>query len=442
MSARRCRLRSGSPLRCSHGHRQRASDAPLPAQVGSTTVASVPTHHSQCKPSAAMRPRPGVEATHRCCGGFLWPGFLYLLLPLSRLLLRRRMLKEREVSAAALEASCCAGCGARICDRYFLLAADRQWHSACLRCCDCKLPLASELTCFSRDGNIYCKEDYYRLFAVKRCARCQAGISASELVMRARDLVYHVQCFTCASCGVPLAKGDHFGMRDELVYCRPHYELLYSQDAAGAPYCDLEAAFRAGAGAAPCGKGRPRKRKLPSAVEPQDMPVGLRIPAAALDRHARRPNVTLGTRYRPRWCCVAEMLHPSELSSSMESLGYDSSVTSPGNPAGQQQQQQRTKRMRTSFKHHQLRTMKSYFAINQNPDAKDLKQLAQKTGLSKRVLQVWFQNARAKWRRNLMRQEGGGQGQRAAGPPPGSALLGWPLLRPCFADAPDAPTTP
>lgn len=80
----------------------------------------------------------------------------------------------------------------------------------------------------------------------------------------------------------------------------------------------------------------------------------------------------------------------------------------------------RTKRMRTSFKHHQvnfafsinymklhlfffslsiisskkLRTMKSYFAINHNPDAKDLKQLSQKTGLPKRVLQVWFQNAR------------------------------------------------
>lgn len=48
----------------------------------------------------------------------------------------------------------------------------------------------------------------------------------------------------------------------------------------------------------------------------------------------------------------------------------------------------RAKRMRTSFKHHQLRTMKTYFSVNQNPDAKDLKQLAQKTGLSKRVLQV------------------------------------------------------
>jgi len=60
----------------------------------------------------------------------------------------------------------------------------------------------------------------------------------------------------------------------------------------------------------------------------------------------------------------------------------------------QQQQQTRTKRMRTSFKHHQLRTMKSYFNINQNPDAKDLKQLAQKTGLSKRVLQVRRRAAR------------------------------------------------
>ena len=49
---------------------------------------------------------------------------------------------------------------------------------------------------------------------------------------------------------------------------------------------------------------------------------------------------------------------------------------------------QRQKRMRTSFKHHQLRIMKSYFGLNHNPDSKDLKQLSQKTGLSKRVLQV------------------------------------------------------
>lgn len=62
----------------------------------------------------------------------------------------------------------------------------------------------------------------------------------------------------------------------------------------------------------------------------------------------------------------------------------------------------RTKRMRTSFKHHQLRTMKSYFAINHNPDAKDLKQLSQKTGLPKRVLQVICIFILRKWSRTVV----------------------------------------
>lgn len=92
---------------------------------------------------------------------------------------------------------------------------------------------------------------------------------------------------------------------------------------------------------------------------------------------------------------------------STSSTGGMGSSTSLG-LLGNQSSHSRSKRMRTSFKHHQLRTMKSYFAINQNPDAKDLKQLAQKTSLSKRVLQVWFQNARAKWRRNMQRHPDGG----------------------------------
>ncbi|VDK30131.1 unnamed protein product [Dibothriocephalus latus] len=48
----------------------------------------------------------------------------------------------------------------------------------------------------------------------------------------------------------------------------------------------------------------------------------------------------------------------------------------------------RQKRIRTSFKHSQLRAMKAFFAINHNPDGKDLKVLSERTGLSKRVLQV------------------------------------------------------
>lgn len=101
-----------------------------------------------------------------------------------------------------------------------------------------------------------------------------------------------------------------------------------------------------------------------------------------------------------------ELMNSSEITStgSLDMSSYDGSQSP--RSGGAMTPNSRNKRMRTSFKHHQLRTMKSYFAINQNPDAKDLKQLAQKTGLSKRVLQVWFQNARAKFRRNIMRSDG------------------------------------
>ncbi|KAI5640886.1 LIM domain-containing protein [Phthorimaea operculella] len=114
----------------------------------------------------------------------------------------------------------CAGCGARITDRYYLLALERRWHTPCLRCCECKMPLDSEQRCYARDSNIFCKNDYFRLYGSKRCARCNTPILASEMVMRARDLVFHVPCFSCAMCNTPLNKGDTFGIRDSAVYCR------------------------------------------------------------------------------------------------------------------------------------------------------------------------------------------------------------------------------
>nr|XP_025039832.1 LIM/homeobox protein Lhx2 isoform X3 [Pelodiscus sinensis] len=282
-------------------------------------------------------------------------------------------------SISSDRAALCAGCGGKISDRYYLLAVDKQWHMRCLKCCECKLNLESELTCFSKDGSIYCKEDYYRRFSVQRCARCHLGISASEMVMRARDLVYHLNCFTCTTCSKMLTTGDHFGMKDNLVYCRLHFETLiqgeyqvhfnHSDVAAGkGPALAAGSANTLGLpyynGVGTVQKGRPRKRKSPG-------------PGADLAAY----NAALSCNENDGDHLDRDQQYPSN---------------------------QKTKRMRTSFKHHQLRTMKSYFAINHNPDAKDLKQLAQKTGLTKRVLQVWFQNARAKFRRNLLRQENTG----------------------------------
>ncbi|TUF03590.1 LIM/homeobox protein Lhx2 [Bagarius yarrelli] len=266
-------------------------------------------------------------------------------------------MEERETRVPSMSAervALCAGCGGKISDRYYLLAVDKQWHMSCLKCCECKLNLESELTCFSKDGSIYCKEDYYRRFSVQRCARCHLGISASEMVMRARDLVYHLNCFMCTTCNKMLNTGDHFGMKDSLVYCRLHFESVVQGEFGQFNHTDVapsKALATTGAlalsyynGVGSVQKGRPRKRKSPG-------------PGADL------------TAYNATLSCNENDGDP---------MDRDSQYSSG----------QKTKRMRTSFKHHQLRTMKSYFAINHNPDAKDLKQLAQKTGLTKRVLQA------------------------------------------------------
>ncbi|XP_071397284.1 LIM/homeobox protein Lhx2-like [Centroberyx affinis] len=270
----------------------------------------------------------------------------------------------------------CAGCKEKIADRYYLLAVDKHWHMDCLKCCECKLNLESEVTCFCKDGRIYCKEDYYRRFSLQRCAMCNLGISASEMVMRVRDFVYHLNCFTCTSCNKRLATGDHFAVRDSLVYCQLHLETVMQGRYAYHGDLPLGKGLSMAAGKLlrlSCSnsigmvqKGRPKNRKSPS-------------PGAGL------------VAYNAAVSC----------NENGDYMDGDSRYSS----------KQKSKRMRTSFKHHQLRTMKSYFAINHNPGVKDLKQLAQKTGLTKRVLQVWFQNARAKFRRNLLHQESTGLDQ-------------------------------
>lgn len=111
---------------------------------------------------------------------------------------------------------------------------------------------------------------------MQRCARCHLGISASEMVMRARDLVYHLNCFTCTTCNKMLTTGDHFGMRDSLVYCRLHFEtLIQGEYQAHFNHTDVSTVKGLGAGTAnslglpyyngvaTVQKGRPRKRKSP-----------------------------------------------------------------------------------------------------------------------------------------------------------------------------------
>ena len=64
--------------------------------------------------------------------------------------------------------------------------------------------------------------------------------------------------------------------------------------------------------------------------------------------------------------------------------------------------------MRTTFTEEQVQILQANFQIDSNPDGQDLERIAQITGLSKRVTQVWFQNCRARQKKYINSGKRGG----------------------------------
>ena len=106
---------------------------------------------------------------------------------------------------------------------------------------------------------------HFRRFSSRYCARCGMGVSSTELVMRAKDLVFHIGCFSCVSCNRLLTTGDHFGLYCDMIYCQADYEMLFQENEMHRLYANpgligpLGPGFYSALGNMP--KGRPRKRK-------------------------------------------------------------------------------------------------------------------------------------------------------------------------------------
>lgn len=115
----------------------------------------------------------------------------------------------------------CAGCELPISDKFLLKVLDRVWHVKCVRCHDCKSALTNK--CFSREGKLFCKNDFYRRYGTK-CAGCCLGISPNDMVRRAKHLVFHVKCFNCSTCNRQILTGDElYYVGDSKFVCKEDY---------------------------------------------------------------------------------------------------------------------------------------------------------------------------------------------------------------------------
>ncbi|XP_069675309.1 LIM domain only protein 3-like isoform X2 [Periplaneta americana] len=120
----------------------------------------------------------------------------------------------------------CAGCGKKITERFLLKALDLFWHEDCLKCgcCDCRLGEVGS-TLYTKADLILCRRDYLRLFGnTGHCAACSKVIPAFEMVMRARNNVYHLECFACQQCNHRFCVGDRFYLCENKILCEYDYE--------------------------------------------------------------------------------------------------------------------------------------------------------------------------------------------------------------------------
>ncbi|XP_017006351.2 LIM homeobox transcription factor 1-beta isoform X1 [Drosophila takahashii] len=224
----------------------------------------------------------------------------------------------------------CEGCGQKIHDRFLMNVGEANWHEQCLACCYCGMQLHH--TCYVRNSKLYCKMDYDRLFGVK-CSSCCHAILPQELVMRPiPNFVFHLPCFVCYACRLPLQKGEQFLLRDGQLFCYRH---------------DLEKEmFLAAAAAQHCGF------------------VGLDEEDLLRPRDGRRG----------------------------------------------------PKRPRTILTSQQRKQFKASFDQSPKPCRKVREALAKDTGLSVRVVQVWFQNQRAKMKKIQRKaKQNGGSGGSGSG---------------------------
>ena len=235
--------------------------------------------------------------------------------------------------------------------------------------------------------------------------------------MKARCFLYHVDCFKCVLCDVPLMKGDLFGMFGAVVYCQTHYRQQQEQQISDefSQSFFYEDTVQPGQGFS---QGQQRWAASPGGPSDPESYASAKDNNNSISPSSRKSR---GRRKR-------DISEDEANRSCFPYLDPASGMV------------EKTKRARTSFKHHQLRIMKSHFQMNQNPDSRELKELATKTGLDKKVLQVktyihtfpscwsrpfftkvWFQNARAKWRR-MNNSQGLGSNAGGCGPPGASGL--------------------
>uniref|UniRef100_H2Y8I0 Uncharacterized protein n=1 Tax=Ciona savignyi TaxID=51511 RepID=H2Y8I0_CIOSA len=310
-------------------------------------------------------------------------------------------------------ANLCQGCDIPIEDKYLLHIGGLSWHESCAKCAICRRKL--QRSCYFSDGQLFCKHDYQQ--TKRTCSGCGSKIEKEELVMRVMTsgYVYHVGCFACVTCKRLLRKGDEFVMNRYVLDEKSVTPSMSFTLQCKACWTDINSSMKS---EPECPAVKPEA----PIVEPKV------IDTPALVSPGVGSDVTDAMMSPKSPSCVL-----SPKSDDDDALSSDDDESTSGNlnsskddpmedgkrprenDDSDSKDSKRSKRPRTILNAVQRRAFKAAFEVTPKPCRKVSlificyfrrfrETLAKDTGLTVRVVQVWFQNQRAKMKKLAKRQ--------------------------------------